>query len=93
MIGKELKKMRIITNRQYDLITEIIMEEKQKAEMLEAEKQDLQEEIDNMKIEIIELNARIHKLEHLIESMIRATKSIEMCYGIKNNSEELKFGD
>lgn len=85
--------MRIITNRQYDLITEIVMEEKQKAEMLEAEKQELQEEIDNMKIERIELNARIHKLEHLIENMIRATKSIELGYGIKNNSEELKFGD
>lgn len=85
--------MRIITNRQYDAITEIIMEEKQKAEMLEAEKQDLQKEIDNMKIERIELNARIHKLEHLIESMIRATKSIELGYDIKKPSEELKFGD
>lgn len=85
--------MRIITNRQYDLITEIVMEEKQKAEMLEAEKQDLQKEIDDMKIERIRMNARIHKLEHLIESMIRATKSIELGYVTKKPSEELKFGD
>lgn len=85
--------MRIITNRQYDAITEVIMEEKMKAEMLEAEKQELQEEINDMKIERIKLNARINKLEHMIESMIRSTKSIELGYGIKQPSEELKFGD
>lgn len=85
--------MRIITNKQYDAITEIIMEEKQHAEMLEAENQDLQEEIDDMKIERIKLNARIHMLEYMIENMIRATKSIEFCYGIKQQAEDLKFGD
>ena len=50
--------MKIMTNKQYDLICEIVMEAKMKAEMLEADNKELQKE-----------NAELRKI--IDKSMIR----------------------
>lgn len=62
--------MKILTNKQYDLICEIVMEAKMKAEMLEVDNKELQNEIKTLK----ESNLR---LKYLLDKEFASDKVID----------------
>ena len=72
--------MKILTNKQYDLICEIVMEAKMKAEMLEADNKELQNEIKMLK----ESNMR---LKYLLD------KEMASDIDFPNSSKETLFSD
>ena len=74
--------MKILTNKQYDLICEIVMEAKMKAEMLEADNKELQNENKMLK----ESNMR---LKYLLDKEIASDTVLDF----PNSSKETMFSD
>ena len=76
--------MKIITNKQYDLICEIVMEAKMKAEMLEADNKELQKEIEELKdyIEILKKFSGFNTITGLNRAVLK--QYINSVYGSSN---------
>ena len=74
--------MKILTNKQYDLICEIVMEAKMKSEMLEADNKELQNEIKILK----ESNMR---LKYLLDKEFSSDQVIDFPNSSKEHTSSI----